>query len=70
MDKNKAFSDMERAILLFYGEMKWILNSNRGKKFQFMMLSRTLEAILHILGEIRAKYGEKTDELPKSPLDT
>lgn len=73
MNKNKAnqaFSDMERNLVIFYGEMKWILNSKRGKNFQFMMLNKTLEALLYRSRQIRKKYDKEYNKLPKSPLDT
>ena len=70
MTKNKAktFSGAEQSILLFYNEMKWILSSEKEKKFQFMMLNRTLEAVLYHASQTKQK--EKEDPLPESPLDT
>jgi hypothetical protein len=62
MDKNKsneAFSDFEESLILFYKEMKWILSSKRGKNFQFMMLSRTLEALLYRNSQLREKYKKQ-----------
>ena len=66
---NKALSDMEHGLVLFYNEMKWILNSKRGKNFQFMMLGRTFEAIMHLCTQIREKHDPEYRKLPKSPLD-
>ena len=39
-ETKKAIIDMQECIYLFYREMKWILNSKRGKNFQFMMLGK------------------------------
>jgi hypothetical protein len=58
MDKNKtneAFSDIQRELLSLYGELKWILASKRGKKFQFMMLDRTFEAYISCISRIRER---------------
>ncbi|MEA2036942.1 MAG: hypothetical protein U9O94_05500 [Nanoarchaeota archaeon] len=71
MDKKKikkALIDMERSILFFYGEMKWILNSKRGKRFQYMMLGKTFDITIKSSSQIRRNcLGD--EGLPKSPLD-
>lgn len=72
MNKNKtkeALIDSEESLMLFFREIKWILNSNRGKNFQFMMLSRTFEAIMFRQSQIREKCLGK-EPMPESPLDT
>jgi len=69
---NKAFSDMEHGLIIFYSEMRQILTSKRGKKFQFMMLNRTFEALIFRSSQIRDEYnqnGTDSNSLPKSPLD-
>jgi hypothetical protein len=69
MNKNEALFDMEKSILLFYNEMKWILASNRGKKFQFMMLERTFESLMFRSSQLRRKYIKDPPKII-SPLDT
>jgi hypothetical protein len=66
---NKAFQDMEMNIILFYRDMKSILNSDRGKRYQYMMLGKTLEVLLYRHTQIKENYWSK-QETPKSPLDT
>ena len=68
MDMNKAFSDLDMSLVLFYDEVKWILASKRGRSFQYMMLGRTFEALMYRNSQLRRKYlGPQ--EMPKSPLD-
>ena len=55
MDKN-AYMDIEHSIVQLYNDMEWILNSKRGKNFQFMMLNKSFEALFYILNQIRDKY--------------
>jgi len=55
MNKN-AYMDIEHSIVQLYNDMKWILNSKRGKNFQFMMLNKSFEALFHTISQIRDKY--------------
>ena len=65
---DKAFVDMEMNVVLFYREMKGILSSNRGKRYQFMMLDNTFEVLMYRSSQIRKQAGILQD-LPLSPLD-
>lgn len=71
MDKNKlkkAISEQTQCIFLFYNQMKWILSSKRGRKFQFMMLDKTFDSVMQISSQMRAKHIED-EGMPKSPMD-
>lgn len=65
---DKAFADMEAGIVLFYREMRGILGSSRGKRYQFMMLDGTFEALMYRSSQIKKRAGILQD-LPLSPLD-
>ena len=65
---DKAFVDMEMNTVLFYREMKGVLGSNKGKRYQFMMLGRTFETLMCRSSQIRKEAGI-LQNLPLSPLD-
>ena len=65
---DKAFVDLEMNTVLFYREMVGILGSNRGKRYQYMMLGRTFETLMHRQSQIRRQAGI-LQNLPLSPLD-
>lgn len=71
MDKkklNRTFNEFDKTLIIFFREMKWILNSNRGKKFQYMMLSRSFESLMTRNSLLRKRFEDK-EESTRHPLD-
>lgn len=65
---DKALADMEMNTILFYRDMKSILTSNKGKRYQFMMLNRTFEVLMYRSSQIKKQHCFQPEI--KSPLDT
>ena len=63
--KEKINEAVEKSSMDFYTEMKLILASKRGKKFQFMMLDKSFER--HIRRNSRA-IAQLCDGNPLAPL--
>jgi len=68
--KNQALWAMQENFEEFYGKMKWILSSNRGKNFQFMMLGSIYETFIHRNLAIIQDYDPDWLKNIKFPLDT
>ena len=49
----ELFACMEECAYLFYEQMEYVLNSNKGKEFEKKMLKLCLEAALVAISDVR-----------------